>query len=76
MRVIRKPVYECDICKKQYEWIIGQWIAVVYHFGSGYAGWEHEFHVCGNVCDNRLNELGKKLRLKLANEILNKNREL
>lgn len=71
MLVAKETIYRCDICGKESKWIKGQWIAVIYSMKGGYDGWEHEFHVCGNACDNGLSELGKKLRLKLANEILN-----
>lgn len=61
MEILRKPVYRCDICGKESAWIKGEWISHTFLL----TGFEHEFHVCGDLCDKKLVAMGRKERTEL-----------
>lgn len=61
MLVTRETIYQCDICGKQSQWIIGEWIAHVYLVGED----EPEFHLCSIACDEKLSQMTKSERKKL-----------
>jgi hypothetical protein len=64
MEIITRPLYKCDVCGNTEHWSKG-WSAYLCAFGSGYSGYEEEFHVCSNECEAKLLTMTKKERLKL-----------
>jgi hypothetical protein len=61
MKIERNPIYKCDICGVQGEWIKGQWIAHVFPIRHD----EYEFHLCSENCDEKILALTKTERIEL-----------
>lgn len=64
MEITRNPLFSCDICHKQSEWKKGVWIARIYMINT--KDFEHEFHLCSDICDDKLKVMTKKERMALA----------
>jgi hypothetical protein len=61
MKVQFEPLYKCDICGKQSNWIKGEWIAHVFPMKHD----EYDFHLCSEECDEKLLDMSKVDRVLL-----------
>ncbi len=70
MVVHHEPLYKCDVCGTSGPWRHPPWVCLMVAMGSGYRGWEHNFHCCSDACAEKIRAMPKKEREKLAYQIL------